>query len=87
MKKKEDPLPNNYKYTINHENIHTHQMKYMLYILFYVWYVIEWLIKLLLYFNFDKAYRNISFEREAYDNQNDLIYKPKPYGWIKRIIR
>lgn len=75
------------KYTLNHENIHTHQMKYMLYILFYFWYVIEWLIKLLVYFNFDKAYRNISFEREAYDNQNDLTYKPKPYGWVKRIIK
>lgn len=75
------------KYIINHEQIHTYQMKYMLYIFFYLWYFIEWLIKLLLCFNFDKAYRNISFEKEAYDNQRNLNYKPKPYSWIKRIFK
>ena len=31
---------------INHENIHTAQMKEMLYIFFYIWYGVEWLIKL-----------------------------------------
>ena len=34
-------------------------------ILFYVWYVIEYIIRLLLYRNHYRAYRNIVFEREA----------------------
>lgn len=33
---------------IRHEQIHTEQMKEMLYIDFYLWYVIEWLIRLIL---------------------------------------
>lgn len=46
--------------TINHEQIHTEQMKETLYISFYLLYGIEWLIKLLYKGN---AYRNLSFER------------------------
>ena len=70
----------------NHESIHTSQMKEMLYIPFYLWYVIEWLIKLLFKGN---AYRNISFEREAYDNQYNLNYlkERKRYSWIKRLFK
>ena len=56
--------------TLNHEKIHTAQIKEMLYVFFYVWYVIEWLIRL----PKGNAYRNISFEREAYDNQYNLNY-------------
>jgi hypothetical protein len=56
--------------TLNHEKIHTAQIKEMLYIFFCLWYVIEWLIRL----PKGNAYRNISFEREAYDNQYDLNY-------------
>lgn len=59
---------------INHEKIHTEQMKEMLFIFFYIWYGFEWLIKLFLYGNNRKAYRAISFEREAYAFQNDLNY-------------
>jgi hypothetical protein len=40
-------------------------MKEILYIPFYLWYGVEWLIKL---FYKGNAYRNLSFEREAYDN-------------------
>lgn len=57
--------------TINHERIHTAQMRELLYILFYIWYVMEWFIRLFLK---GSAYRNISFEREAYTNQDDLSY-------------
>lgn len=72
------------RYTINHESIHTAQMKEMLYIFFYVWYLLEWLIRLFMKGN---AYRNISFEREAYDNESDLNYLNgrKYYGWLKYI--
>lgn len=71
---------------INHESIHTAQMKEMLYVPFYLWYVIEWLIKL---FGKGNAYKNISFEREAYANQYNLDYLKtrKRYSWVKRLFK
>lgn len=56
---------------LNHEAIHTAQMKEMWYIFFYLWYMIEWVVRL---FKKGNAYRNISFEQEAYDNQSWLKY-------------
>lgn len=56
---------------INHESIHTAQMKELLYLPFYLLYFGEWLVRL---FGKGNAYRNISFEREAYANQNNLTY-------------
>lgn len=55
----------------NHEAIHTAQMKEMLYVGFYLWYLVEWLIRL---FGKGDAYRNLSFEKESYDNEGDLTY-------------
>lgn len=72
--------------TINHEAIHTVQMKETLYIFFYLWYGIEWFIRWLCYgFNSNKAYRNISFEREGYSNDSNLGYLKirTNYSWIK----
>lgn len=68
---------------INHEKIHTSQMKEMLYIFFYIWYIIEWIIKLFIYNK--NAYRNISFEKEAYNNQLNFNYlnTRKSFNWIK----
>lgn len=54
------------KKDITHEQIHTKQIFELLIIGFYIWYIIEWLIKLIKYKNCHTAYRNISFEREAY---------------------
>lgn len=70
---------------INHENIHTKQMQELLYVFFYLWYIIEWIVRLLEYFNFHTAYRNISFEWEAYANQYnaDYIKTRKHYAWWK----
>lgn len=68
--------------TVCHESIHTAQMREMLYVFFYLWYLIEWLIRL---FGKGNAYRNISFEKEAYHhdhNRNYLNYR-KPYSWVK----
>jgi hypothetical protein len=67
--------------TLNHEKIHTAQIKEMLYVFFYVWYVIEWLIRL----PKGNAYRNISFEREAYANDNNPNYLKtrKRYAFLK----
>ena len=70
--------------TINHESIHTAQIKEMGYIFFYIWYLVEWLIRLLI--NSD-AYRNISFEREAFINDDNLNYLKtrKRFSWLKYI--
>ena len=72
------------KIDINHEAIHTKQMQEMLYIPFYIWYIIEYLIKLFK----GNAYRNLSFEREAYNNQYNLNYlnNRKHYSWIKYVV-
>mgnify|MGYP000002881445 FL=1 len=72
---------------INHETIHIKQQEEMLIIPFYIWYVTEWFIKLFFYGK--KAYYNISFEREAYDNDDNLSYLSgrKHYAWIKRVLK
>lgn len=72
--------------TIRHETIHTAQMKEMWYVFFYIWYVIEWLIRLFMKGN---AYRNISFEREAYTNQDDLSYlkNRKRFDFVRYLRR
>ena len=69
---------------LNHEAIHTAQMKEMWYVFFYLWYLIEWVIRL---FKKGNAYRNISFEQEAYDNQSWLKYlenRPR-FAWLDYI--
>lgn len=60
--------------TINHEEIHTLQIKELYYIGFYILYVLEWIYKLFKYGNSKDAYYYISFEREAYCNQYNLEY-------------
>ncbi len=75
---------------INHEAIHTAQMKELGYIPFYILYLIEWFIKLIINkLDNNKAYKSISFERETYSNQNNLNYlkERKHYEWIKRIFK
>ena len=72
--------------TINHESIHTAQMKEMLYIFFYLWYGVEWLIRWVgCGFNSEEAYRNILFEREAYTNDGNLDYleSRKLFSWLE----
>ena len=68
--------------TIRHESIHTAQMQEMLYIFFYLWYVMEWIVRLFMKGN---AYRNISFEREAYENEKDVDYLSSRtwFAWIE----
>lgn len=74
--------------TINHEAIHSKQFVELMTLsavvlviiqwwliffapfTFYVWYLVEWLIRL----PKGDAYRNISFEREAYANEGDFSY-------------
>lgn len=71
--------------TINHEAIHTAQIKELLYIGFYIWYFIEWIVKLIINIkNPRSAYYKIRFEKEAYTHQKDLSYLShrKHYNWI-----
>jgi hypothetical protein len=56
---------------INHERIHTAQMKELCYIFFYIIYIIEYFFR---YWGKGNAYRNISFEKEAYENESNLNY-------------
>ncbi|MBF4519205.1 hypothetical protein IRZ71_22870 [Flavobacterium sp. ANB] len=59
---------------VNHEKIHLKQQLEMLILPFFIWYFSEYLVRLIQYKNKDLAYRNISFEREAYANEKDLNY-------------
>ena len=59
---------------INHEAIHSHQIKELLFVGFYVWYLAEWILRLFYYRNFKRAYRAISFEQEAFFHDIDLDY-------------
>ena len=67
---------------INHERIHTRQMLELAVLPFYVLYVLEWLVRLPMRGN---AYRNISFEREAYRHQHQPHYLDhrRPYAWLR----
>ena len=59
---------------VNHEKIHIKQQLELLVLPFFVWYFVEYAVRLLQYKNADLAYRNISFEREAYANEINLSY-------------
>ena len=54
--------------------------------LFYIWYVLEWLVRVVIGSN---AYRKISFEQEAYDNQEfpEYLEDRKAFAWIKYIFK
>lgn len=62
------------KRTINHESIHLKQQIELLVLPFFLWYGVEWIVRLIQYKSLKKAYRNISFEREAYNNEGDEGY-------------
>ena len=72
-----------------HEGTHTIQMLEVGILPYYPLYVLEFLIKLIIYRN--TAYRAISFEREARMAQYEVDYyesrKVFQYKWIKRIWR
>lgn len=76
------------KQVLNHEMIHIDQQKEMLVVFAIVWYVCEYFCKSVYYLSFDKAYKNLSFEREAYENELNLDYldKRKRYAFLKYVI-
>lgn len=66
---------------INHERIHLRQQAELLFVPFYIWYLTEYAIRRLQYKTQSEAYRNISFEREAYANDRELGYLEKRRFW------
>lgn len=66
---------------MNHERIHFRQQMELLVIPFYVWYVVEFLFRRIQSATWQEAYRNISFEREAYENEKDLDYLKRRSFW------
>lgn len=63
---------------VNHERIHLRQQLELLIIPFYIWYLIAF---------YRRGYHNISFEKEAYVNDNKLTYlkKRRIFAFIKYI--
>ena len=59
---------------VNHERIHLRQQLELLIIPFFIWYFMEFLIRLIQLKKWSLAYQTISFEREAYANENDFDY-------------
>ena len=57
-------------------------------VFFYLWYVLEWFVRLFIDKNGHTAYRNISFEREARYAAEHPEYERKTfsYGWFKWIL-
>lgn len=72
---------------LNHEKIHLRQQLELLIVLFYVWYILEYLYWYLRLGNAHRAYQSISFEREAFSYEHDFKYlrKRKIWGFRKFI--
>lgn len=72
-------------FLINHEQIHLKQQKELLWIFFFIWYFTEYVIGLIQYKNHYRAYKNISFEKEAYKNEGNINYllDRKKFSFLK----
>lgn len=66
---------------IYHEKIHIRQQVELLVVPFFAWYGIEFLVRWIQCKDRKKAYRNISFEREAYAKEKDLHYLQQRSFW------
>ena len=86
---RKDKLQKYTKKVDRHELIHVEQQKEMLLIFFYMLYITEWLIRLICCLDTKKAYKNISLEREAYENElnSDYLKYRKHYSWIKYLLK
>ena len=57
---------------------------------FYVWYAVEFLVRLAACRDGHEAYRNVAFEQEAYLNEGDLAYLRsgrRAFAWTKYLTR
>lgn len=72
-----------------HETTHALQQVECLFLLFFLIYVLEWIIKLpFCKFNRDRAYMSISFEQEAYEHQQEVYYNEvrRHYAWARYLF-
>lgn len=74
---------------LNHEQIHGEQQKELIVVLSYLWYVVEYIVKLIVTWSHKKAYRSISFEQEAYKFEGDLDYRRRRrrYYWMRFVFK
>ncbi|MBT8270849.1 MAG: hypothetical protein HKO90_07705 [Flavobacteriaceae bacterium] len=66
---------------MNHERIHLRQQLELLVIPFFLIYLLEFMVRLIQYRHWLRAYKNISFEREAYLKENDPDYLSSRSFW------
>lgn len=68
----------------NHEGIHLAQERELAYVGFYLWYIVEFIVRFLMTWNCQRAYRSILFECEAYMYEHDMLYigSRRRYAWM-----
>lgn len=66
---------------IQHENIHWKQILELGILFFYIWYVLEFIVRYFQWRNWDQAYRAISFEKEAYTHEKTPNYLVQRKNW------
>lgn len=67
--------------SMRHEKIHTRQIQELAFVPFYLLYLAEWLFRSIQQRSFRQGYFAISFEREAYSNQEDPSYLQTRKRW------
>ncbi len=74
--------------TMNHERIHARQQLEMGWIFFFIWYLVEYLVRLMACKSHGRAYLNLSHEREAYAHAGDPGYLThrRPYAWLNYLF-
>ena len=68
-----------------HEGIHARQQQEMLWLFFFLWYILEYLLRLMQYHKHRQAYHAISFEKEAFENERvpDYLAGRRPLAWMR----
>ena len=66
---------------INHERIHLKQQLELLWVFFFLWYILEFLFRFVQLRNWNDAYKNISFEKESYENEGNPNYLNERKIW------
>lgn len=58
-------------------------------LVYFAWYAIEYVVRLFAYGRGHEAYKNVSFEQEAYLNERDMTYleNRKAFAWIKYLTK
>lgn len=69
---------------VRHETVHLCQQEALLVVPFYLLYLLFWLVNLIRFRSFHRAYRAIPFERSAYrlESRTGLTWKTKAFDWL-----